>query len=320
MLGKQAGSGGISAAYDRCTLIGNSAGSSVLSGDDNTFIGYNAGKFNNGSANTLIGSSVGASMGPSNVLSTFEQCTLIGCQVAPSLYSGIKNTIIGHSCATALSTGASNTVVGYNAGSAMTSAVSNCLVGALAGNGLTVDAQTVAVGQQALEVGRGTNCVAVGFRSLQNCVSDSNTSIGAHAGKGVSGQSTFNQSVLLGYFAGTALTSGNGNTFIGYQTGQSATTSTANVLVGRSNDVAATGITHAYTLGVANVANHSECIILGTSITTVAANTIYLGSSTFPLTTSTTAPSAGGAGALPATPAGYLRVYVNGTLRQIPYY
>jgi hypothetical protein len=36
--------------------------------------------------------------------------------------------------------------------------------------------------------------------------------------------------------------------------------------------------------------------------------------------TGTTAPSAGGAGALPATPAGYVQVRIAGTLRQIPYY
>lgn len=34
----------------------------------------------------------------------------------------------------------------------------------------------------------------------------------------------------------------------------------------------------------------------------------------------TTAPAAGGAGALPATPAGYMTINVNGTNRQIPYY
>lgn len=36
--------------------------------------------------------------------------------------------------------------------------------------------------------------------------------------------------------------------------------------------------------------------------------------------TSTTAPAAGGAGALPATPAGYMDVYVGGAVRKIPYY
>lgn len=37
-------------------------------------------------------------------------------------------------------------------------------------------------------------------------------------------------------------------------------------------------------------------------------------------TTGTTAPAAGGAGALPATPLGYVTVSINGTNRQIPYY
>lgn len=36
--------------------------------------------------------------------------------------------------------------------------------------------------------------------------------------------------------------------------------------------------------------------------------------------TTTTAPIAGGAGALPATPAGYMTVYINGTPRKLPYY
>jgi hypothetical protein len=35
---------------------------------------------------------------------------------------------------------------------------------------------------------------------------------------------------------------------------------------------------------------------------------------------STTAPAAGGAGALPATPAGYMEMTVNGTVRKVPYY
>jgi len=36
--------------------------------------------------------------------------------------------------------------------------------------------------------------------------------------------------------------------------------------------------------------------------------------------TTTSAPPAGGAGALPATPKGYMTVNINGVSRQIPYY
>ena len=39
-----------------------------------------------------------------------------------------------------------------------------------------------------------------------------------------------------------------------------------------------------------------------------------------PATTSTVAPAAGGAGALPATPKGYMTVSVNGVNQQIAYY
>lgn len=37
-------------------------------------------------------------------------------------------------------------------------------------------------------------------------------------------------------------------------------------------------------------------------------------------TTTTTAPAAGGAGALPATPAGYVNVVINGVTRKLAYY
>ena len=37
-------------------------------------------------------------------------------------------------------------------------------------------------------------------------------------------------------------------------------------------------------------------------------------------TTATTGVSAGGAAGLPATPAGYLQVTINGTIRKIPFY
>jgi hypothetical protein len=51
-----------------------------------------------------------------------------------------------------------------------------------------------------------------------------------------------------------------------------------------------------------------------------AAGVLGMGTASKPLTTGTTSPAAGAAGALPATPAGYLTVNINGTNRQIPYY
>jgi hypothetical protein len=60
------------------------------------------------------------------------------------------------------------------------------------------------------------------------------------------------------------------------------------------------------------------------SIEGVASNPTFSGVTALPpqlsLPTTTTAPSAGGGGALPATPAGYMTVKLNGTDRKIPYY
>ena len=46
----------------------------------------------------------------------------------------------------------------------------------------------------------------------------------------------------------------------------------------------------------------------------------FTGTVRMDVATGTTAPSAGGAGALPATPAGYMTINVGGTDRKIPYY
>jgi hypothetical protein len=58
--------------------------------------------------------------------------------------------------------------------------------------------------------------------------------------------------------------------------------------------------------------------VSGGSLSTTGA--LSGGSLSIAPTTTTTAPGAGGAGALPATPAGYMTVTVNGTARKIPYY
>jgi hypothetical protein len=61
---------------------------------------------------------------------------------------------------------------------------------------------------------------------------------------------------------------------------------------------------------------HSFKTVGGTEVLRVVSGGVQLRNHT----TGTTAPSAGGAGALPATPLGYLTININGTNRQMPYY
>jgi len=61
---------------------------------------------------------------------------------------------------------------------------------------------------------------------------------------------------------------------------------------------------------------HSFKTVGGTEVLRVVSGGVQLRNHT----TGTTSPSAGGAGALPATPLGYITININGTNRQIPYY
>jgi hypothetical protein len=88
---------------------------------------------------------------------------------------------------------------------------------------------------------------------------------------------------------------------------------------------------HFNTLG--NAGSASVGIIPGTTANVYIRGNRWTGSSTGIISgttktdviavdpvTGTTAPGAGGAGALPATPAGYMTVTIGGTVRQVPYY
>jgi hypothetical protein len=113
-----------------------------------------------------------------------------------------------------------------------------------------------------------------------------------------------------------------------------ATSATSGVVLlnstGPNDGVTMTG-NHFNTLG--NAGSCATGVLLGTTVnayirgnrSTGASSVIVFGQTTpdyvsVGLPTQTTAPGAGGAGARPATPAGYMSVTVNGTARLIPYY
>ncbi len=323
LLGIDAGSGLKSTSASIC--IGTSAGRYATTAYNFVCIGYEAGSGGTATAapNNFKSVAIGHRSMANSVGLTDSIC--IGSQTAENL-EGLSNVAIGSQALKGQlgQSSASNvTAVGYKAGwNILNGAHNNCIFGASAATSLTTGAQNCVIGAlagQGLTTENGNTLV--GYLSGQYASTGiENTLIGTQCGRGSNGTSTFGRTTALGAFAGAALTTGSNNTLMGYATGLSATTSDSLALFGYMNNCAATGVSRSCALGSSNTINHSDCIVLGSSITTAAANALYLGSSTRALTTGTTSPSAGAAGALPATPAGYLTVYINGTARQMPYY
>jgi hypothetical protein len=103
---------------------------------------------------------------------------------------------------------------------------------------------SVAVGYQALDKASQYS-VGVGANTVKYTSGANNVGIGHSAGLGVSGSSTFANTVAVGYQALIALTTGAQNTAVGYQAGDALTTGANNTLVGYAAGTALTGSSNA---------------------------------------------------------------------------
>jgi hypothetical protein len=170
------------------TSVGNGAGA-VNTGNNNTFVGQNAGNKNvGGTDNTLVGFQSGLS-NTSGVGSAF-----FGSEAGQENTTGSANTFIGHYAGRDNAKGDDNTFVGYAAGYVNTGS-SNVFLGSLAGflNGAS---------------GRNT---FVGYEAgFNNVASNSNAYFGYQAGHYSLG--AFN--TFVGAEAGSANTTGDSNVYI----------------------------------------------------------------------------------------------------------
>ena len=121
----------------------------------------------------------------------------------------------------------------------MWSGQSNVWVGSSAG-AWNRGNQSVGIGRRALygnQYGSVASdySVGVGYWAGQNSYGNYNVLLGAEAGEGVSQQSTFVNTVAVGYQAGTALTTGGSNILIGYQAGSTLTTESNKLYIENSN-------------------------------------------------------------------------------------
>ena len=203
-----------------------------------TFLGYQAGKHENGSLGGNTG--LGHSTLSTNTTGTFN--TAVGYFALNNLNTSggdvpSQNTAVGHFAGLDATFGDKGTYIGASAGANVTSANNNTFVGAEAGNSTTTGGDNVAVGLGSL--GANTTNVrntAVGTEALNFSTAAENVAIGYRAGYGVNGQTNSGtKNTFVGFQAGGVATTGGLNTAIGYKSLTANTIGTNNTAIGEGS-------------------------------------------------------------------------------------
>ncbi len=219
----------------RNTFIGEAAGASTFSSEDNTAVGaYALYSTTSGNRNTAVGyrALYSNDTGSRNIaVGTYalennlvHDNIAIGFQALRNNTTGTPNIAIGHEALRDNTTGSHLTAIGYRALDDNTTGNENIGVGAYALSGNTSGYRNVAVGAQALRLNEdGHDNVAVGYRALHD--NDGyflpftipgghyNTAVGARA---LEGNVAGNYRTAIGYNAGSSGTRYSNSTAIGH--------------------------------------------------------------------------------------------------------
>jgi len=292
------------AAALRVTAVGYQSGTAQAGAgdDDNTWIGYNCGAVANGSAsggNTGVGSlcldalltgidntCVGFNAG--GALTTSSSSTIMGAGAGAAATDTFAVTAFGFEALAALASGGNfNAAFGYKALNAITTGDQNVAVGyeAMKGDGgSTTVTDTVAVGFAALKVNRASDNTAMGSEALfTNSAGINNTATGSNAGKSQAGAGDDNNSwfgkdagllangsasggnTAVGSQAMDQLTTGIDNIGIGLNACSIVTTGSQNVMVGNDTATSATGSLNQICIGDTVVATADDQASIGKS-------------------------------------------------------
>jgi len=130
-----------------------------------------------------------------------------------------------------------------------TGAASNIGIGTDAVSGVTSGDRNIGIGEGSLTASNGSDNIAIGVQAGQHTTGNNNALLGYRAGVGVAGASTYSSSVLIGYGAGSAITTGDSNVSIGKDAGNTTTTGGGNVVIGPNADTAASSTDNAVAIG-----------------------------------------------------------------------
>jgi hypothetical protein len=151
-------------------FIGANAGAAISAGNDNTFVGANAGANAKSFGNTFIGSGAGrAALGPAN------SNTFVGVNAGGGTTTGVSNAFFGSGTGAGNTEGNSNSFFGFGAGFGATTGSGNAFFGHLAGTNNTTGNDNIFIGRNSGNPNTATqvdNSVAIGTNAK---VATSNT-------------------------------------------------------------------------------------------------------------------------------------------------
>ena len=228
---------GFSNTVDSNTFAGAYCGFSNSTGTHNTFLGTTAGFSNTtGVNNTFLGFRAGYS-----TTGAADSNTFVGNQSGFNNSSASNNTFVGHYSGFLNTTGDRNTYIGLRAGYSSTTVPDNTFVGHQCGARTT--------GRENVYVGSKT-----GFRTYTST---------ANSGA---------RNVLIGYSAGTFITSSDSNTYVGHNAGANTTTGAANSALGSQAGPTSSTLRNTTSVGANSAVNCSDCMVLGNGTGTAGVN------------------------------------------------
>jgi hypothetical protein len=277
------------------TALGNNAmlgaSASPLTGDYNVALGDSALYKIEGGANNNIAIGYYAMGGQyAGSAATGEYNVAIGSNALNNITGGNDNTAVGYQAGAAITSGNNATAFGTNALYSLSTASGDTAIGFSALEQTTANPNTALGYEAGYYITSGTDNIAIGYQAMQGTsahpvTGTDNTAIGDYALTAISAGGTDN--TVLGYSAGTAVTSGTDNTLVGYESGKGVSTGTYNIIVGEDPS-------SAITTGSSN-------ILIGNSLTGLTntssnqldiGNTIYGNLSTGYVGIGTTTPAA----------------------------
>ena len=190
-----------------------------------------------------------------------------------------NNTAVGYNALASNTTGLSNTAVGSGALDATIGGSNNAAVGTAALGANTTGNNNVAMGSLALDANtEGASNCGFGLHALgANTTASNNTAVGQQAGRLVS---TGAKNTFMGSLAGDKITTGDKNIFIGYDAGSNtgpADTEDGNIIIGNLGGQNCTATNNIGIGDETNFQGHTNTIVMGLNVDSVASNTFTFG-------------------------------------------